>query len=60
MSKSRFALVGCGTIARKHANALHNYLEDAEIAAFEARRDKPLALKQGMMQQLLTGNIRLI
>jgi type I restriction enzyme S subunit len=33
---------------------------DAEIAALEARRDKTEALKQGMMQQLLTGNIRLI
>jgi type I restriction enzyme S subunit len=33
---------------------------DAEIAALEARRDKVQALKQGMMQQLLTGNIRLI
>jgi len=33
---------------------------DADIAALEARRDKTRALKQGMMQQLLTGNIRLI
>jgi len=33
---------------------------DAEIAALEARRDKTRALKQGMMQELLTGNIRLI
>jgi len=32
---------------------------DAEIAALEARRDKTRALKQGMMQQLLTGRIRL-
>ena len=34
MSKLRFALVGCGSIARKHAHALHHYLEDAEIGAF--------------------------
>ena len=34
MSKLRFALVGCGNIARKHAHALHDYLEDAEIGAF--------------------------
>src|SRR5687767_9945552 len=34
MSKLRFALIGCGSIARKHAHALHNYLEEAEIAAF--------------------------
>jgi type I restriction enzyme S subunit len=33
---------------------------DAEIAAVEARRDKTLALKQGLMQVLLTGRIRLI
>lgn len=33
---------------------------DAEIAALEQRRDKTRALKQGMMQQLLTGKIRLI
>lgn len=33
---------------------------DAEIAALEARRDKTRALKQGMMQGLLTGRIRLV
>ena len=33
---------------------------DAEIAALERRRDKARAVKQGMMQQLLTGRIRLI
>ena len=33
---------------------------DAEIAALEQRRDKTHALKQGMMQELLTGKIRLI
>jgi type I restriction enzyme, S subunit len=33
---------------------------DAEIAALEARRDKARALKQGMMQELLTGRIRLV
>jgi len=33
---------------------------DAEIAALEARRAKTQALKQGMMQELLTGRIRLI
>ena len=32
---------------------------DAEIAALEKRRDKVRAIKQGMMQQLLTGRIRL-
>lgn len=33
---------------------------DAEIATLEARRDKTRALKQGMMQELLTGRTRLV
>jgi type I restriction enzyme S subunit len=33
---------------------------DAEVAALEARRDKTFALKQGMMQDLLAGRIRLV
>lgn len=33
---------------------------DNEISALEAKRDKYTAIKQGMMQQLLTGKIRLI
>jgi type I restriction enzyme S subunit len=33
---------------------------DAEITALEARRDKTKDLKQGMMQELLTGRIRLL
>ena len=33
---------------------------DAELTALEARRDKTRALKQGMMQELLTGRIRLM
>lgn len=33
---------------------------DAELTALEARRDKTRALKQGMMQELLTGKTRLI
>jgi len=32
---------------------------DAEIDALEQRRDKTKAVKQGMMQSLLTGRIRL-
>ena len=32
---------------------------DAEIAALEQRWDKTRAIKQGMMQQLLTGKVRL-
>ncbi|MNG25693.1 Type I restriction modification DNA specificity domain protein [compost metagenome] len=33
---------------------------DAELAALETRRDKARQLKQGMMQELLTGRIRLV
>jgi type I restriction enzyme S subunit len=33
---------------------------DAELAALEQRGDKTRALKQGMMQELLTGRIRLL
>ena len=33
---------------------------DAEIAALEHRRDKTIAIKQGIMQQLLTGKVRLL
>jgi type I restriction enzyme, S subunit len=33
---------------------------DAEIATLEARRDKTRELKQGVMQELLTGRIRLV
>ena len=33
---------------------------DADIIALERRRDKIRAIKQGMMQQLLTGRVRLV
>jgi type I restriction enzyme S subunit len=33
---------------------------DAELAALQQRRDKTRAIKQGMMQELLTGSTRLI
>jgi type I restriction enzyme, S subunit len=33
---------------------------DAELSALEGRRDKTRALKQGMMQELLTGRTRLV
>ena len=33
---------------------------DAEIAALEQRRNKTRAIKQGMMQELLTGRVRLV
>ena len=33
---------------------------DIEIAALESRREKTKQIKQGMMQELLTGRVRLI
>lgn len=33
---------------------------DAEISALEQRRNKTIAIKRGMMQQLLTGEVRLL
>jgi type I restriction enzyme S subunit len=33
---------------------------DAELAALEQRREKTRALKQAMMQELLTGKTRLV
>ena len=33
---------------------------DSEITALKERRDKLMDIKQGMMQQLLTGRIRLV
>jgi len=33
---------------------------DAEITALETKLEKARQIKQGMMQELLTGNIRLL
>jgi type I restriction enzyme S subunit len=33
---------------------------DAEIATLEVQRDKTRSLNQGMMQELMTGRIRLL
>ena len=33
---------------------------DTEVVALEKRRDKTIAIKQGIMQQLLTGKVRLL
>jgi len=48
------------TIAEQTAIATILSDMDTELAALEARRDKTRALKQGMMQELLTGRIRLV
>ena len=34
MKKTRFAIVGCGSIAKKHMHVINNYLENAEISGF--------------------------
>ena len=47
-------------IEEQHAIAALLSDMDAEIAALEQRRDKTIAIKQGMMQQLLTGRVRLV
>ncbi len=48
------------TLAEQKAIADVIYDMDAEIAALERKRDKTRLLKQGMMQELLTGRIRLV
>ena len=47
-------------IEEQHAIASVLSDMDAEITALEQRRDKTIAIKQGMMQQLLTGRVRLV
>jgi predicted dehydrogenase len=34
MEKIKFALVGCGNIAKKHSHVISNFLENAEIRCF--------------------------
>jgi type I restriction enzyme S subunit len=51
--------VGCPTTQEQDAIASVLSELDAELAALEARKVKAQQLKQGMMQQLLTGKIRL-
>ena len=50
----------CPPLPEQHAIASILSDIDAEIAALEIRRNKTRALKQGMMQELLTGRIRLV
>ena len=46
-------------VAEQQAIASVFLTMDAEITALEKRRDKVRAIKEGMMQQLLTGRVRL-
>ena len=55
-----FALSLPTDVAEQHAIATVLSDMDAEIAALERRRDKTRVIKQGMMQQLLTGRVRLV
>ena len=56
--KSEVAVAPASTEQTAIADVLSDM--DAELAALEQRRDKTRALKQGMMQELLTGRTRLV
>jgi UDP-N-acetyl-2-amino-2-deoxyglucuronate dehydrogenase len=50
MSRLRFALVGCGNIARKHAHAVHHHVDNGELGAFvdrDLKRAQDLSAKYG-------------
>ena len=53
-------LASCPSLPEQRAIAAILSDMDDEIAALERRRDKTRAIKQGMMQQLLTGRVRLV
>ncbi len=52
----------CFDCLRPEQTAIASVLSemDGELAALEERREKTRALKQSMMQALLTGRIRLV
>ena len=52
--------LGCPSLREQTAIAAVLTDMDAELAALEARRDKTRDLKQAMMQELLTGQTRLV
>ena len=62
MSKSQFMALALSLPPHDEQKAIAAILSDmdAELAALEARLDKARDLKQGMMQELLTGRTRLI
>jgi len=62
ISKSNISKLTLPVPSRDEQTAIAAVLSDmdAEIAALEARREKIQALKQGMMQELLTGRTRLV
>ena len=62
MSKGQFSALKLSIPLYDEQRAIATVLSDmdAEIAVLERRRDKVHAIKQGMMQQLLTGRVRLV
>ena len=62
ISKSAFLQLEIPQPSADEQTAIATVLSDidAELATLESRRDKTRSLKQGMMQELLTGRIRLV
>jgi type I restriction enzyme S subunit len=62
ISKKDVARIEIPTPERREQTAIASILSDidAEIATLERKRDKTRLLKQGMMQELLTGRKRLV
>lgn len=62
LSKSNFLMLQIRCPSQQEQVAIAEVLGDmdAELAALEARRAKTVLLKQGMMQELLTGKTRLV
>lgn len=62
ISKPAFLALTVGLPPLREQSAIASVLSDmdAEIAALEAKLAKARRVKQGMMQELLTGRIRLV
>jgi len=62
LNKDKVALLKVPTISKDEQTAISNILSDMdeEIMVLEQKLDKYKKIKQGMMQELLTGRIRLI
>lgn len=62
IAKSAFLKLNFNLPSEEEQTAIATILSDmdADLTALEQQRDKTLALKQGMMQELLTGRIRLV
>lgn len=62
ISSSALAAIRCRIPRPTEQTAIAEVLMemDAELAALEQRREKTRALKQAMMQELLTGRTRLV